>query len=211
MCFSWNYLLTKLKFPSAVCVCAHVLAFFFFNMVFVTSSNFSFARGIFPSDVLMRTHSKILMVCFGSGYILMPLCRKMENKPRKEPLNVGGVCIPWHSENTRYEKGILWHWFGSLRQELQSFTITHASSSCGFLWVPASTHRQSSCVWGTSGSYIMLMCYCPVCFSSWMSLSCCSNPGLRPNLGFLPAGGGRPWPQTAAVPPQCLFVSPEVH
>lgn len=97
-----------------------------------------------------------------------------------------------------------WRWFESLRQELQSFTITHASSSCGFLRGPAHTHPQSSCVWGTSGPYIMLK-------SANVLLSCMfffmdvpqllfSNPGLGPNPGFLPAGGGKPRPPDSCSP-----------
>lgn len=90
---SRDYPLSMLKVLSVV------FLLFFFYMAFAlsaTSSNLSLARGIFLSDVLMRIHSKTFY------WLLLNLDKIqkiLENKPRKEPLNAGGVRIPWHGEN----------------------------------------------------------------------------------------------------------------
>lgn len=55
-----------------VCVCVFKCVECLFALS-ATSSNLSFAWGIFPSDVLMRTHRKRSLVGFGSGYVLIPL------------------------------------------------------------------------------------------------------------------------------------------
>lgn len=96
----------------------------------------------------------------------MLLCRKMENKPGKEALFVGGVCIPWHREKTRHEKEKLWQWFRSFGQELQSHMHPVPVGSC--------TH--SSPVQLCVRPYIIMWLYNDITQSDNVLLPCILRP-----------------------------------